>query len=101
MKQKQPWKILRVGGREFRIYREYDELVEHDVGIYPDFEANPEYTAEGRPFVTALQESCPHGYSGDERDPDPQDCSGCVWFYMESPTDAIGVCMCGELRKTD
>ena len=100
--QKQPDKIVRVGGREFRIFREYDDLVEHDVLVYPDFEESPEYTGEGRPFCLAVQESCEYGrYSGDPDDPDPGDCGCCVWFHREEPFAAIGVCMCDSLKRTD
>jgi len=99
--QKQPGKICRVGGREFWIFREYDDLVENDVFIYPDFEEYPEFTDEGRPFVTAAQECCRHSKSADTEDSSPGGCGGCgdcVWFRRdETPYDMIGVCMNDEL----
>lgn len=96
----QPDKICHVGGREFQIYREYDDFAEHDILIYPDFEESPQYTAEGRPFTAAVQESCIHGQSLDLSDPNPGDCGGCRFFRREeTPLDAIGICMCEKLRQ--
>ena len=104
--QKRPWKICRVGGRSFEIYREYDELVGYDVGIYPDFRENPEYTDEGRPFATATDEACPHGRPGKPEEAEPGayceygDCGGCAFFRRdETPWDIIGVCMCDARRR--
>lgn len=93
-KKKEPDKVIWAGGREFRLYRYYDASLGEELINYPDFQKNPEYTAEGRPFTLAVQEGCPHGDSGDQTDPDPGDCSGCMWFAQASPGDAIGVCMC-------
>jgi len=58
--QNQPYKVYRVGGRTFPVYLEYNEQFEKSYPAYPDFEENPEYTAEGRPFAMSAQESCPH-----------------------------------------
>ena len=103
--EKRPWKICRVGGRVFEIYREYDDLVGHEVGIYPDFRENPEYTGEGRPFATATDDGCPHGrpQNGESARPGNYstygDCGGCAFFHREETRwDIIGVCMC-EARR--
>ncbi len=104
--QKRPWKICRVGGRVFEIYREYDDFVGHDVGLYPDFRESPVFTDEGRPFATATDEGCafgkPKNPAGAQAD-DYQtygDCGGCAYFHREeTPWDIIGVCMCGARRK--
>ena len=94
----EPVKIIFAGGREFRLYREYDELLKEEILKYPDFEENPEYTDEGRPFVTSAQESCPHGKYGDPDDDIPCDCGGCAFFRREHLShDAVGVCMCDML----
>ncbi|MEL7603775.1 MAG: hypothetical protein AAGU77_11540, partial [Bacillota bacterium] len=98
--QKEPYKVYRVGGREFPVYLEYDERLGESYPDYPDFEARPEYTGEGRPFATAEQESCPHARPKAEGEPPPGDCGGCGWFYREStPCDPLGVCMCGTRRR--
>ena len=97
--RKKPDRIIRAGGREFRLYNEYDQVSEEYVLQYPDFNENPEYTAEGWPFAMAAQESCPEGDSGDLDNPDPYECNGCVWYRMDAPDGAIGVCMCDKLRR--
>ncbi|MGI6317860.1 MAG: hypothetical protein ACOX1J_03885 [Dethiobacteria bacterium] len=98
--QKEPYKIFRVGGREFPVYLEYDEQLGKSYPAYPDFEEHPEYTGEGRPFATAEQESCPHCKPNAAGKPPPGDCGGCGWFFREqTPYDLIGVCMCGALRR--
>ena len=96
-----------MGGREFKIYREYDDLVGHDVGLYPDFREHPEYTAEGRPFATSTDEGCPHGKPKKPESAEPGeygtygDCGGCVYFHREeTPWDIIGVCLCNARRRS-
>ena len=67
---------FRAGGREFRLYMEYDDLVEHDVLLYPDFEEHLEHTDEGRPFRTAVNKGCPHYKPEAPGQPDSGDCGG-------------------------
>lgn len=90
----------------FEIYREYDALLGHEVGIYPDFKEHPEYTEEGRPFATSADEACPCGVP---KNPESAkhgdystygDCGGCVFFHRDGlPWDIIGVCMCEARRR--
>jgi hypothetical protein len=95
---KHPYRICRVGGRQFPIYLEYDEQLKQSYPAYPDFEAHPEYTDDGRPFATAEQESCPHRKTKTPGDPPPYDCGGCGWFYRKEIYELIGICMCDERR---
>lgn len=98
MPEQKPYKIYRAGGRCFPIYREYDEQLQESYPVYPDFEKNPAYTDDGRPFKTAEQESCPHRKPGVPGKPSPADCGGCGWFHREeTPCDPIGICMCDAL----
>jgi hypothetical protein len=100
IEQKRPFKIYRAGGRSFPVYLEYDEQLQESYPAYPDFEGQPEYTDEGRPFATAEQESCPFRKPNALGKPPPGDCGGCGWFYREQlPYDPIGVCMCEERRR--
>lgn len=100
--QKQPYKVYRVGGRSFPIHLEYDDNLQETYPAYPDFEAHPEYTEEGRPFATAEQESCPHCKPNGPGEYLPGDCGGCGWFQREkTPCDPIGICMCDALRRND
>ncbi|MCL1855133.1 MAG: hypothetical protein FWF86_05310 [Clostridia bacterium] len=97
--QNTPEKIIRIGGREFRLYRYLDESLGEELINYPDFQKSPAYTDDGRPFVLAVQECCPDRKSDDPENSDPGDCSGCAWFYLEKPADAIGLCMCDKRRR--
>ncbi|NLW79264.1 MAG: hypothetical protein GXY32_07645 [Ruminococcaceae bacterium] len=102
---KKPVKLCRAGGRVFEVYRKYDALVEHEVDVYPDFEAKPEYTAEGRPFRTAADTGCPHGRPQSPQGAPPGgyeaygDCGGCIYFHREAPYAIIGVCGCEAMRR--
>ncbi len=96
---KQLYKVFRVGGRSFPVYLEYDEQFDETYPAYPDFGKQPEYTEDGRPFATAVQESCPHARPNASGEGLPGDCGGCGWFYREqTPYDLIGVCCC-EARR--
>ena len=98
--EKRLYKVFRAGGRSFPVYLEYDEQLKESYPAYPNFEAHPEYTAEGRPFATAEQESCPRRKPNAEGKPPPGDCGGCGWFHREeTPYDPIGICMCGARRR--
>ena len=105
-KQDGSYKICRAGGREFKIYLLYDCFLEREVGVYPDFKKNPEYTDDGRPFSSATDEACLHGRLKNQQSTSPGDfsacgdCGGCGFFHRdETPWDIIGVCMCEMNRK--
>ena len=100
---KKPDLIIHAGGKEFQLYKYYDDSFKKDIINYPDFEETPEYTDDGRPFVLMVQEWCQHGKSADPDYPVPGICGDCDWCYLENPADPIGVCMCnarwrGELK---
>ncbi len=63
------YKVISLHGKEFTIrygyYADYErENHKNDpIPIYPDFEKTPVYTDEGYPFVTQIQDLCPHGES--------------------------------------
>lgn len=97
-KEEYPIKICHVGGREFRIYREFDERVQMWYLTYPLFGEQPEYTSDGRPFTRSDQTGCPL-YKPEASDDASGECGECVWFRREeTPADVVGVCMCEELR---
>jgi uncharacterized protein YegJ (DUF2314 family) len=74
--QEKPYKLFLTGGRSFPVYLEYDKLLDESYPEYPDFIENPEYTAEGRPFATAEQESCPYCKPDAPGKPPSSDCGG-------------------------
>jgi len=92
-----PDKIVKVGGREFKLY----ETIHKESGMLmitlPNFEENPEYTDDGRPFTLRVQDDCLYGKSTTSEEYDG-DCAGCVWFHLAEPYDPIGVCMCDERK---
>lgn len=98
---KKPDKIIRVGNREFRLYKYYDDMLGEELIDYPNFQEKPEYTDEGRPFVMAIQESCQYWKPYSSESSYPGDCSGCGWFYLEKDADAIGICMYEALKRTE
>ena len=100
--KKGPDKICHAGGREFLIYREYDDISEKDILIYPDFGTNPEYTGDGQPFMLSTEEGCAH-FAAIEPDDEPyRECGVCQWFSGdETPLDVIGVCLCVALKRKD
>jgi len=96
---KKPDKIIRVGGKEFRLYEYLDESDGQFVLDYPNFDENPEYTDEGRPFKLPVQEDCPHWESSKTDGHYYGDCGTCVWFSRDEPLAAIGICLCEELKR--
>ena len=96
--QKQLVKICRVGGREFLIYREYDEQAQMHYLTYPNFVEHPQYTADGKPFTRSDRVDCSHYKPKDPGEPSGE-CDDCRLFHREeTPLDVIGVCMCDSLR---
>lgn len=86
------YKLIKVYDREFDLRYGYYEEFERDIGepipIYPDFLKEPIYTADGRPFVTAMQDVCGE-YSGSGND---NVCFSCE--HYEAGEELIGICKC-------
>ena len=88
------YKSVTVFGKTFDLYYGYYEDYERHsrfnepVPIYPNFRASPEFSDEGHPFATEMQEACEH-YEGP---PDESICYGCVHFRRGE--ELIGVCQC-------
>ncbi|KXL52244.1 hypothetical protein CLNEO_24090 [Anaerotignum neopropionicum] len=59
-KEKHLHKVYQVEDHSFPVYREYDSQLDESYPVFPDFEECPEYTAEGRPFATAVQDKDYH-----------------------------------------
>lgn len=99
--EKKLYEILRAGGREFRIYIEYDESLGEAQPNYPDFQANPEYTGEGRPFARSISSGCEYWKPYDSESTAAGGCGACSWLYLESDKDIIGICMCESREHID
>lgn len=85
-------------GQTFRLHYGYYEDFERredgnePIPIYPDFIKNPQFTSEGFPFATAMQDICEH-YSGRESG---DSCIECTHF---GPCEELfGICKC-DLKK--
>ena len=91
------YKIVALDGKTFEIrygyYEEYEKRRGEPIPIYPDFKEKPEYTDDGCPFVTQMQDLCEHG-SSRFKDGFCIDCK-----YFEQGDDLIGVCRCPKNRK--
>ena len=91
------YKIVQLFGKTFELRYGYYEEYERDRGepvpIYPDFKSSPEYTEDGYPFVTQMQDICQYGKS---KFPDGI-CVDCKYF--KQCDDLIGICKCPKNRK--
>lgn len=100
-KEKHLHKVYQVEDHSFPVYREYDSQMDESYPVFPDFEKCPEYTAEGRPFATAVQDSCPYAKARVPGEETPGDCSDCKWFFREhTPYDPIGICMNERFKRS-
>lgn len=84
------YKIINIYGRTFEIrygyYEEYERELGEPIPIYPNFKENPVYTADGKLFVTQMQEICGYGSSKFKEG----FCADCKYFKQGE--DLIGVC---------
>lgn len=95
------FKVITAYGKTFRIrYGFYEEGDRHTqyaepVELYPNFKEHPQYTDDGRPFATEMQEPC-ECFNGQKDE--NSGCGDCA-FYMRCE-ELIGVCNCPTNRKT-
>lgn len=86
------YKELTVFGKTFEIrygyYEDFERQHHEPMAIYPNFIEHPEFTEEGQPFVTAMQDICQH-YVGV---PHGDTCGECSCF-RKGP-DLFGLCDC-------
>ena len=89
------FKVINAHGVTFEIYYGYYEEIDRQnpkcepMEMYPNFIENPQYTADGVPFVTGLQKPCQ--YFRGEQDED-NTCYQCA--YYEKCEELLGVCRC-------
>lgn len=93
------YKIIKLFGKTFELkYGYYSENERNSkfsevIPIYPDFIETPQYTVEGHPFVTQMQDVCAH-YEGDENG---EDCFSCKHYHHGD--DLLGICICDLNKK--
>lgn len=93
-KEGELYKEVTVYGKTFRLLYGYYEEFEREtpycepIPIYPDFVKKPEFTEDGAPIVTAMQDVCRY-YQGMETG---DSCGQCVHFQQSE--ELFGVCKC-------
>lgn len=93
-------KIIHVEGVSFPLhYGYYDECDRNNplvdpMPIYPDFLENPQYTPQGFPFVTKMQDACSH-YLGEANG--CEECAECAWYRHGQ--ELLGICCCPDNRR--
>ena len=93
------YRVIRVFGCEFALYygyydeRERQSQYSEPIPIYPDFHALPRYTADGYPFVTAMQDACRHFTGAHAED----GCHGCA--HYRHGEEFLGICCHRERRQ--
>lgn len=63
------------------------------IGQFPDFDAEPRYTPNGRPWKSVVSDSCPYAAGGYD------DCGSCPYLIKAEPGDIIGVCFHERMRS--
>lgn len=94
------YRTLALEGNEFPIYYGYYEQCDREnpevepMPIYPNFREHPQYTPQGWPYVTQMQDACQryNGPPGEE-----QECAECRYF--RSGVELLGTCTCPANRK--
>ena len=92
------FKRLILYGKEFEIrYGYYEEIDRrHEpIPIYPNFLTSPQYTPDGYPFVTLMQNVCKQ--YAPLRESDDNDCGNCR--FVERSDELIAVCKCAKNQR--
>ena len=95
------YKEITIGDKIFRLLYGYYESFERDnpanepIPLYPDFIKEPQYTSEGIPIVTAMQNTCE--FYNEQHDEDSS-CSDCDFF--QSSEELFGFCYCPENKRS-
>lgn len=94
LKEGDLYKVISLFGKTFELrYGYYSESERNSkfnevIPIYPDFISFPQYTPEGHPFVTQMQDICIHFDGEDGGD----DCFSCRHYHHGE--DLLGICKC-------
>ena len=91
------YKVITLHGKTFEIrygyYEEFEKEFGEPIPIYPDFSVCPQFTKEGFPFVTQMQDACEHFYG----DPHARECYAC--HHFRHGDELIGICTCKSKRE--
>ncbi len=81
-------------GIVIKVLSEFDETSNRYINEIPDFEEKPLYTPSGKPLVSAVQDRCELGASGD----DVIDCGSCEFYQANNEWELIGLCLNPERK---
>ena len=99
-KEGELFKIIQLYGKTFEIrYGFYEEKDRHNqfaepVEIYPDFIKQPQYTDEGTPFITAIQNPCVYFKGKQDENSTCEDCS-----HYQHCEELLAICRCPQNQK--
>lgn len=86
------YKIIEAFGKTFEVrygyYEEFEKGTGDPIPIYPDFIKAPEYTDDGKPFVTAMQDGCSFAKMKTNGFGFCNDCE-----YYDGSDEFIGICL--------
>ena len=96
------YRVIEAHGVRFEIY--YGYYAEEDrqnpfvdpMEMYPDFLTHPVHTADGIPFVTALQKTCRYFSGMADEDNTCYQCD-----HYEKCEELLGICRCKGNRKNE
>ena len=86
-------KIYQIDGDRITVPYHYDEEAEIFIGQFPEFEEEPRYTPNGRPWKSVVSVGCPYAAG------DYDDCGSCPYLVKAQDGDIIGVCFHERLRS--
>lgn len=92
------FKTIELCGTKFEIrygyYADFERENEQNepIPIYPNFVDTPQYTNDGYPFVTHIQDMCDYGHT----DQEDRYCVYCPHFMHGD--EMIGICRCEHRR---
>ena len=95
------YKVINIFGKTFEVYYGYydekDKLSKYSepIPIFPDFIKGPQYSDDGKMFVTYMQDKCKY-FLGNQKE---EYCYKCKYFTKGE--DLIGICECSLNKKED
>lgn len=93
------YRVFRCFGREFPVYYQYSAEDGNTIPNYPDFDASPQYTDDGRPFSLVSQEGCAFAEPDASNEGPSIECGSCRHFRTEEGFSLFGVCMNDRKRR--
>jgi hypothetical protein len=97
-KEGEIFKIIKLHGKSFELrygyYEDYERESEYGepIPIYPDFLNHPQYSDDGYPFATQMQDRCCDAIILGDGDC----CADCVYYHQGE--ELLGLCKCDKKR---